>query len=113
MLKQNSCRNVLDMARDKWDVLRGNGISYKLHMMQDLMNLEAIDTYTGTLAASSALLLFTSSPLLLGQETEGHSKASQHLSIPRMMSPTTATPPILSQGDCVRDTSMLLASWVS
>lgn len=69
--------------------------------------------FAGTVAASSALLLFTSSSPLPAQETEGHSKAFQHLIIPRMMRPSTATSPVLSQGDCVRDTSMLLAFWGS
>lgn len=70
-------------------------------------------SFAGTPAASSALLLFTSSSPLPAQEIGGHSKASQHQSTPRMMSSTTATPPVLSQGDCVRDTNMLPAFWRS
>lgn len=48
MLKQNSCRNVLGMTKDAQNVLRGNRICYKFHMIQQLMNLEAINTYKNT-----------------------------------------------------------------
>ncbi|KAL9822073.1 LOW QUALITY PROTEIN: glutaryl-CoA dehydrogenase-like [Geothlypis trichas] len=40
--------NVLGMTKDAQNVLRGNRICYKFHMIQQLMNLEAINTYKST-----------------------------------------------------------------
>lgn len=48
MLKRNSCRKALDIARTSRNMLGGNGIADEYHVIRHVMNLEAVFTYEGT-----------------------------------------------------------------
>jgi glutaryl-CoA dehydrogenase len=48
MLKRNSCRKALDIARECRDMLGGNGIVDEYQVIRHVVNLEAVNTYEGT-----------------------------------------------------------------
>ncbi|MFI4885311.1 MAG: acyl-CoA dehydrogenase [Steroidobacterales bacterium] len=48
IVKRNSCRKALAIAREARDMHGGNGISDEFHVMRHLCNLEAVSTYEGT-----------------------------------------------------------------
>ena len=48
MIKRNSCRQALAIAREARDMLGGNGISDEYRVITHMMNLEAVSTYEGT-----------------------------------------------------------------
>ena len=48
LLKRNNCGKALDIARVARDMHGGNGISDEFHVIRDVMNLEAVNTYEGT-----------------------------------------------------------------
>ncbi len=48
LLKRNSCRQALAVARDARDLLGANGISEDYPVMRHLLNLETVNTYEGT-----------------------------------------------------------------
>src|SRR4026209_2271175 len=48
LMKRNSCRKALDIARVARDMHGGNGISDEFHVIRHVMNLEAVNTYEGT-----------------------------------------------------------------
>ena len=48
LVKRNNCGKALKIARDRRDILGGNGISDEYHIMRHMVNLEAVNTYEGT-----------------------------------------------------------------
>lgn len=48
IVKRNSCRKALDIARQARDIHGGNGISDEYNVIRHCMNLEAVNTYEGT-----------------------------------------------------------------
>jgi glutaryl-CoA dehydrogenase len=48
LLKRNSCRKALDIARECRDMLGGNGIVDEYQVIRHVCNLEAVNTYEGT-----------------------------------------------------------------
>ena len=48
LIKRNSCRKSLQIARDMRDILGGNGISDEYAIVRHMLNLEAVNTYEGT-----------------------------------------------------------------
>lgn len=48
MLKRNSCGKALDIARQARDMLGGNGVCDEYHVIRHLLNLEAVNTYEGS-----------------------------------------------------------------
>ncbi len=48
LLKRNSARKSLDIARMARDMHGGNGISDEYHVIRHMMNLETVNTYEGT-----------------------------------------------------------------
>jgi len=48
LLKRNSCRKALDIARECRDMLGGNGIVDEYQVIRHVLNLEAVNTYEGT-----------------------------------------------------------------
>lgn len=48
MLKRNSCRKSLQIARDCRDMMGGNGIVDEYDVIRHVLNLEAVNTYEGT-----------------------------------------------------------------
>ena len=56
MIKRNSCKKSLDIARKSRDILGGNGISEEYNVFRHLTNLETVNTYEGT-ADIHALIL--------------------------------------------------------
>lgn len=49
MIKKNSARKALEIARTARDMLGGNGISDEYHVIRHMMNLESVITYEGRL----------------------------------------------------------------
>lgn len=48
MIKKNSAKKALEIARNARDMLGGNGISDEYHVIRHMMNLESVVTYEGT-----------------------------------------------------------------
>jgi len=48
LMKRNSCRKALDIARECRDMLGGNGIVDEYQVIRHVCNLEAVNTYEGT-----------------------------------------------------------------
>jgi glutaryl-CoA dehydrogenase len=48
LIKRNSCRKSLAIARSARDMLGGNGISDEYHIIRHVVNLESVNTYEGT-----------------------------------------------------------------
>lgn len=48
LVKRNSCKKSLEIARVARDMLGGNGIVDEYHVIRHLMNLETVNTYEGT-----------------------------------------------------------------
>ena len=48
IVKRNSCRKALDIARQARDIHGGNGISDEYNVIRHCLNLEAVNTYEGT-----------------------------------------------------------------
>lgn len=48
LIKRNSARMALDVAREARDLLGANGILDENHIMRHLVNLETVNTYEGT-----------------------------------------------------------------
>ena len=48
MIKRSHCMTALHIARQARDVFGGNGISDEYHIMRQMLNLEAVNTYEGT-----------------------------------------------------------------
>lgn len=48
LIKRNSCREALDIARSARNLLGANGISLEYHVMRHMNNLETVFTYEGT-----------------------------------------------------------------
>ena len=48
LVKRNSCRHALDVARNARAMLGGNGVSDDYHVIRHVLNLEAVSTYEGT-----------------------------------------------------------------
>lgn len=48
LIKRNSCRKSLGIARTARDMLGGNGISEEYPVMRHMLNLETVNTYEGT-----------------------------------------------------------------
>lgn len=63
MIKRNSCGKSLDIARQCRDILGGNGISDEYHIIRHVMNLEAVNTYEGTLKCSLVTKKLTAAQL--------------------------------------------------
>jgi len=56
MMKRNSCKKSIDIARVARDMLGGNGVSDEYHIIRHVMNLEAVNTYEGTYNIHSLIL---------------------------------------------------------
>lgn len=56
MIKRNSTKIALDIAREARDLHGGNGIVDEFHVMRHLVNLETTKTYEGTLHIQSLIL---------------------------------------------------------
>jgi len=52
ILKKNSAKKALDIARTARDMLGGNGISDEYHIIRHMMNMESVYTYEGTRESS-------------------------------------------------------------
>jgi glutaryl-CoA dehydrogenase len=48
LIKRNSCREALNIARKARNLLGANGISLEYHVMRHMCNLETVFTYEGT-----------------------------------------------------------------
>jgi glutaryl-CoA dehydrogenase len=48
LVKRNSCKKSLEIARLARDMLGGNGIVDEYHVIRHVMNLETVNTYEGT-----------------------------------------------------------------
>lgn len=48
IIKRNSCRKALQIARNARDMLGGNGIVDEYHIIRHMVNLETVNTYEGT-----------------------------------------------------------------
>jgi glutaryl-CoA dehydrogenase len=48
LIKRNNCGKSLQISRVARDMIGGNGISDKYHIMRHMVNLEAVNTYEGT-----------------------------------------------------------------
>lgn len=48
LIKRNSTGKALDIARQARDMPGGNGVGDEFHVIQHMMNLEAINTYEKT-----------------------------------------------------------------
>ena len=48
MLKRNSCKKAIKIARVSRDILGANGISDEFGIARHLVNLEVVNTYEGT-----------------------------------------------------------------
>ncbi len=48
LIKRNSCKKALDVARAARDMLGANGISLDYQVIRHLLNLETVNTYEGT-----------------------------------------------------------------
>jgi glutaryl-CoA dehydrogenase len=48
LIKRNSCRKALDIARVARDIHGGNGIMDEFHVIRHVLNLETVNTYEGT-----------------------------------------------------------------
>jgi len=56
LIKRNSCRKSIEIARVARDMLGGNGISDEYHIIRHVMNLEAVNTYEGTNSIHALIL---------------------------------------------------------
>jgi len=54
ILKKNSAKKALVIARIARDMLGGNGISDEYHIIRHMMNMESVYTYEGTRESSSS-----------------------------------------------------------
>ena len=48
LIKRNSCRKALEIARNARDMLGGNGIVDEYEVIRHMVNLETVNTYEGT-----------------------------------------------------------------
>ena len=56
LLKRNNCGKALDIARISRDMHGGNGVADEYHVIRHMMNLEAVNTYEGTLDIHALIL---------------------------------------------------------
>lgn len=56
MIKLNSCKSSLDIARDARDIMGANGISSSYPIFRHMINLETVNTYEGTSDIHSLIL---------------------------------------------------------
>ena len=56
MLKRNNCNKALKIVRDTRDMLGANGFLDEHHVIRHLINLEAVNTYEGTLDIHALIL---------------------------------------------------------
>jgi glutaryl-CoA dehydrogenase len=48
LIKRNSCRKALEIARNARDMLGGNGTVDEYEVIRHMVNLETVNTYEGT-----------------------------------------------------------------
>jgi len=48
LIKRNNCGKALDIARVARDMLGANGVCDEYHVIRHAMNLEAVNTYEGS-----------------------------------------------------------------
>jgi len=49
LVKRNNCGKALDIARVARDMLGANGVCDEYHVIRHAMNLEAVNTYEGSM----------------------------------------------------------------
>jgi len=49
LVKRNNCGKALDIARVARDMLGANGVCDEYHVIRHAMNLEAVNTYEGSI----------------------------------------------------------------
>ena len=59
IIKRNSAGKSLEIARTARDMLGGNGISDEYHVIRHVMNLEAVNTYEGTIYLSTMAIILS------------------------------------------------------
>eukprot|EP01098_Paradermamoeba_levis_P016389 TRINITY_DN883_c0_g1_i1.p1 TRINITY_DN883_c0_g1~~TRINITY_DN883_c0_g1_i1.p1 ORF type:complete len:459 (+),score=150.28 TRINITY_DN883_c0_g1_i1:120-1379(+) len=69
LIKRNSCKKALEIARVSRDMLGGNGISDEYHIIRHVMNLESVNTYEGASNVHA---------LILGRAITGIQAFSKH-----------------------------------